>query len=89
MFNSCKFKHRTSSDIDLNIKIKKYENLLKIANNINNTGSPYGYVSMGSTIVCTSEAYLAIGGMYPHKATEDFYFLQSLQNIIKYIKLIS
>ena len=42
------FKHRTSSDIDLNIKIKKYENLLKrIANNINNTGSPYGYVRYG------------------------------------------
>ena len=73
------FKHRTSIDTDLNIKIIKYENLLKsIARNIHKTGSPYGYVSMGSTIVCTSEAYLAIGGMYPNKATEDFYFLQSL-----------
>ena len=43
-----------------------------------NAGSPYGYVSMGSTIVCTAKAYCAVGGMPRKKATEDFYFLQEL-----------
>jgi hypothetical protein len=33
---------------------------------------------MGSTIVCTAEAYMAVGGMNRKKATEDFYFLQEL-----------
>ena len=33
---------------------------------------------MGSTIVCTVEAYTAVGGMSRKKATEDFYFLQEL-----------
>ena len=41
-------------------------------------GSPYGYVPMGSTMVCSVEAYCAIGGMPRKKATEDFYFLQEL-----------
>ena len=33
---------------------------------------------MGSTMICTSEAYTAVGGMPRKKATEDFYFLQEL-----------
>jgi len=33
---------------------------------------------MGSTIVCNAISYIAVGGMPKKKATEDFYFLQSL-----------
>ena len=52
--------------------------LKKNAYNIRLTGSPYGFVSMGSTIVCTMKAYIAVGGMPAKRATEDFYFLQKL-----------
>jgi hypothetical protein len=40
--------------------------------------SPYAFVSMGSTIVCTPEAYAAVSGMKRSQAGEDFYFLQKL-----------
>ena len=50
--------------------------------------SPYFYHSIGSTIVCSADAYTAVGGMPKKKATEDFYFLEALAkyrsvNIIK------
>ena len=73
------FSHQLTNNTNINHIIIEYENILKnIAYEINNTGSPYGYVSMGSTILCTCEAYIAIGGIQPKKATEDFYFLQQL-----------
>jgi hypothetical protein len=40
--------------------------------------SPYGYHTIGSTIVCDHEAYIKVGGMNTKKAAEDFYFLQKL-----------
>ena len=73
------FDHLQSEDSAINDAIEKYENFLKTtAEKMKNAGSPYGYVSMGSTIVCTAEAYCAVGGMSRKKATEDFYFLQEL-----------
>ncbi len=73
------FDHLQSEDSAINDAIGKYENFLKTtAEKMKNAGSPYGYVSMGSTIVCTAEAYCAVGGMSRKKATEDFYFLQEL-----------
>ena len=73
------FDHLQSEDSAINDAIGKYENFLKTtAEKMKNAGSPYGYVSMGSTIVCTAEAYCAVGGMPRKKATEDFYFLQEL-----------
>jgi len=73
------FSHQKTNNNDLKEAILKYENKLKfIASSINSTGSPYGYVSMGSTMVCTAKAYIAIGGMAKKNVTEDFYFLQSL-----------
>ena len=33
---------------------------------------------MGSTIICSINAYIAVGGMVAKQATEDFYFLQQL-----------
>ena len=73
------FKHQKNHDATIQNAIIEYENLLKdIAKNIKNTGSPYGFVSIGSTIVCSMKAYISIGGIPPKKATEDFYFLQEL-----------
>lgn len=41
-------------------------------------GSPYAFPSIGSTMVCTAEAYVAVGGMNRRDAAEDFYFLNKL-----------
>ena len=73
------FSHLKSQDSAINDAIGQYEKFLKTtAEKMKRAGSPYGYVSMGSTIVCTAEAYCAVGGMPRKKATEDFYFLQEL-----------
>lgn len=40
--------------------------------------SPYAYPAIGSTMICTCEAYVASGGMNRRQAGEDFYFLQQL-----------
>jgi len=73
------FRHLVSEDSKLNDAISLYEKFLKhTAKNMKDAGSPYGYVAMGSTMVCSAEAYCAVGGMPRKKATEDFYFLQEL-----------
>ena len=80
-FQACtiNFKHLRSNDSIINKGIKIYEKALyHMAGKIKESGSPYGYVSMGSAIVCTVEAYIAIGGMCQKDAAEDFYFMQSL-----------
>jgi len=40
--------------------------------------SPYGFPTIGSTMVARSDAYVAAGGMNRRQAGEDFYFLQEL-----------
>ena len=78
------FKHLKSKDRIINKGIRIYEKALyDMAQQIKNSGSPYGYVSMGSTIVCTVESYIAVGGMSQRKVTEDFYFMQSLAKFTK------
>ena len=88
------FSHSVPENPDLENTIKEYEEFLLItAQKIKEAGSPYGYVALGSAMVCTAEAYMAVGGMPRKKATEDFYFLQELakfcgvhtiQNILVY-----
>ncbi len=41
-------------------------------------GSPYAFHTIGSTMVCTADAYVAVGGMNRRDAAEDFYFLNKL-----------
>ena len=73
------FKHQKSNDTIIEDGIRKYEKKLKeIAFKMNKTGSPYGYVSMGSAMAFTAQAYIKVGGMPNKKATEDFYYLQAL-----------
>jgi hypothetical protein len=43
--------------------------------------SPYAFHSIGSTIVTTGDAYLAVRGMNRREAGEDFYFLNKLAKI--------
>jgi hypothetical protein len=40
--------------------------------------SPYAFHTIGSTIICSAEAYIKIGGMNKRKAAEDFYFIEKL-----------
>ena len=80
-FGTCivNFSHQKSTNPKIEKAIRVYENILyKIANKIKACNSPYGYVSMGSTIVCNVKSYIAVGGMPQKSAAEDFYFLQAL-----------
>jgi len=43
--------------------------------------SEYAFHTIGSTMVCTPEAYVKIEGMNKYKAAEDFYFLEKLAKI--------
>lgn len=43
--------------------------------------SDYAFHTIGSTMLCTPEAYVKVGGMNNRKAAEDFYFLEKLAKI--------
>jgi len=74
------FEHNQSKNARLNKCIDKYETFLKsTAKAIRDSGSPYGYVSLGPTITCLAKTYVDVGGMVNKKATEDFYFLQQIR----------
>jgi len=45
--------------------------------------SPYAFHTIGSTMNCSAEAYVKIGGMNKRKAAEDFYFMEKLSKIAK------
>ncbi|HPK53121.1 MAG TPA: glycosyltransferase family 2 protein [Smithellaceae bacterium] len=50
--------------------------------------SPYAFHSIGSALVCSADAYLAVRGMNRRAAGEDFYFLNKLAKLgrIEYIR---
>ena len=59
--------------------IREYENFLySTANNLKKSGSPYGFVTMGSAMSFTISCYTKAGGIPKKTATEDFYFLQEV-----------
>ncbi len=43
--------------------------------------SEYAFHTIGSTMICTPEAYVKVEGMNKYKAAEDFYFLEKLAKI--------
>lgn len=56
-----------------------YESFLRChVHGLRLAGSPYAFHTVGSTMVCTPEAYVAVAGMNRRQAAEDFYFLQQL-----------
>ena len=83
------FKHQKNSEPKIQKSIQEYERfLLKTAKDLKDSGSPYGYVSLGSCMTCTSSGYIAAGGMNRMKATEDFYFLQELTKHFECMNII-
>lgn len=43
--------------------------------------SPYAIHTIGSTMICTDEAYISVQGMNRRKAAEDFYFMEKLAKL--------
>ena len=76
------FSHKLDGTEQENSIIIEYESYLKNhAEKLKIAGSPWFYVALGPTLVCTAETYAACGGMNRHMAGEDFYFLQSLLKV--------
>lgn len=51
--------------------------------------SPYAFFTVGSSMVCSAEAYCRIGGMNKRKAGEDFYFLEKLSKEYEIVEINS
>jgi hypothetical protein len=59
------------------MEIIEYEFHLRYYNSMQyHSGFPFAIHTVGSAMVCTSDAYLKKGGMNKRKAGEDFYFMQ-------------
>ena len=73
------FSHRLDGTPQENSIIVEYEAYLKRhSEKLKAAKSPWFYVALGPTLICTAETYAACGGMNRHVAGEDFYFLQAL-----------
>lgn len=48
---------------------------------LNFAKSDYAFHTIGSTMICTPDAYVKVEGMNKRKAAEDFYFLEKLAKI--------
>ena len=78
------YRHQMPEDELNQSAICSYELFLRYyVMGLNYVGSPYAFHTIGSTMVCTSTAYLAVGGMNKKEAAEDFYFLQKLAKYSK------
>jgi len=74
------FEHRMPDNPLARDVIVQYETYLRYhAFGLKRAGSPYGFPTLGSTMVCRGNAYAAVSGMTRRAAGEDFYFLQELQ----------
>ncbi len=63
----------------LNMAIVCYECFLRYhVMGLRLAGSPYAFHTIGSAMACRADAYVAVSGMKPRLAGEDFYFLQAL-----------
>lgn len=73
------FEHPLPEDSTHRQAIVGYESFLRChVHGLRLAGSPYAFHTVGSTMVCTPEAYVAVSGMNRRQAAEDFYFLQQL-----------
>lgn len=73
------FEHVLPDDPAHREAIVAYECFLRChVHGLRAAGSPYAFHTVGSTMVCTPEAYVAVSGMNRKQAAEDFYFLQQL-----------
>jgi GT2 family glycosyltransferase len=74
------FKHRHCGTADEKRAIVIYEQHLKRhRQKLQDANSPHAYYAIGSTILCTKQAYIKSGGYHRRRmAGEDFYLLQQL-----------
>lgn len=73
------YSHQRPATARERLAIDAYEIFLRYyALGLRYAGSPYAFHTIGSTIVCMADAYVAIGGMNRKDAAEDFYFLNKL-----------
>jgi len=73
------YAHQTAGSPDEQAAICCYELFLRYyVLGLRYAGSPYAFHSIGSTMVCTADAYAQVRGMNRRKAAEDFYFLDKL-----------
>ena len=73
------FSHRTAPTPEEERAIRAYEAWMRgHAAALRAAGSPYGFIALGSAIVCRGSACIRAGGMKRRAAGEDFYFLQEL-----------
>lgn len=54
---------------------------------IKKTGHPFAFHTVGSSMACTTDAYVKQGGMNKRKAGEDFYFLNKLMMLGKFTEI--
>lgn len=73
------YSHRPEQDSALQAAICCYEIFLRYyVLGLGFAGSPYAFHTIGSTMICTPESYVAVRGMNRREAAEDFYFLDKL-----------
>ena len=76
------FSHDISGDDDETKAIICYEIFLRYyVLGLSFAKSEYAFHTIGSTMLCTPEAYVKVEGMNKRKAAEDFYFLEKLAKI--------
>ena len=74
-----KIRHSTADTPEQEKAIREYERyLFRYAKKLEEAGSPYGFVSIGSGFAVRTSSYIKAGGMRIRHAGEDFYFLQEL-----------
>jgi hypothetical protein len=78
------YAHQEPENVDLLTGICRYEIYLRAyVIGLLFAGSPYAFPSIGSTISCTAEAYVAVRGMNRRAVAEDFHFLDKLAKLGK------
>ena len=84
------FKHRHEGTQEEITAIQLYDKHLHMhRSGLELAGSPHAWYAIGSTIICTKEAYLKSGGYNPRRmAGEDFYLLQQLSKVGYKIEMI-
>lgn len=76
------YKHPLPDEYENRLAIICYETFLRYyVMGLKYAQSPYAIHTIGSTMVCTDEAYIRVQGMNKRKAAEDFYFMEKLAKL--------
>jgi glycosyltransferase involved in cell wall biosynthesis len=82
------FSHQPAATVVEQRAIELYELYLRhYVLGLEQAGSPYAFHCVGSAMACTVKGYLAVGGITPRRAGEDFYFLQQLHKTVGVAKV--